>query len=218
MLATGAVMLAVALSGTGSYVKLTTSTTFIEEGTPFTVDIYAGAHVPVNAVDITLRFPSDVVSVREIDTGRSVITLWAQEPAVVGDSVVLQGGTFRRGFVGEHLIASIDLEAKVSGEAAFTLTDITLLAGDGSGSVVALSESGSQTDAVVQIGAKDGELRGDIALIITTDIDGDGNVTLADIQSFMAAWRGQGTTYDFNNDNRMTFTDFAIILAHSFMR
>lgn len=38
-----------------SYVRLETSDTTVEAGNQFSIDVFAYAHVPVNAVDVTLQ-------------------------------------------------------------------------------------------------------------------------------------------------------------------
>ena len=92
-----------------------------------------------------------------------------------------------------------------------------LLAGDGSGSEVSVTEAGDET-VTLFVSNTDGAVGGDFAVSITTDIDGDGDVSLDDVGSFMNAWRDRKVIYDFNNDNRMNFTDFAIILSDSFFK
>jgi hypothetical protein len=206
-------MATVLLSDGSSYIQLGTSQQSVAAGDRFTVDVYVNAHQSVNAIDIGIDFPENLVDVIGIDTGQSVISLWAQDPYVAGNTVILQGGTFRRGFIGEHLVAQINFQAKEAGRLEFGISQTTLLAGDGSGDVV--PDVTAAPRLVVAV-TDDGTLRGDIEITLVTDIDGDGNVTLRDINAFMNAWRTQDWQYDFNSDNRMNFTDFAIILADAF--
>lgn len=205
-------------SGTVSYIKLEASETTILAGERFQLDVYAYAHVPVNAVDITLRFESDAVEVLSVDKGQSVLTIWTEEPIIEKDKVVLRGGTFRKGFVGEHKIATIELKAKQSGQSEFAAANVVLLAGDGRGSAVSVGES---DDSKVSLYVYDENtspenIGVDVAVSIITDIDGDGKVSLKDISSFMGAWTSRSHVYDFNGDGRMTFRDFSIILADAF--
>ena len=200
-----------------SYLRIESSTEFVNAGESFSVDVFAGAHVPVNAVDIKISFSDTQVEVEGIDVGESVITLWAQDPYIKNDEVILQGGTFRRGFVGEHLIATINLEAKESGTARISADEVTFLAGDGSGNEVTVSDSGEDS-LTLFVRNTNGSIEGDVKIEITTDIDGDGEVGLDDVNAFMSAWRKKNIVYDFNNDRRMNFTDFAIILSDSFFK
>lgn len=200
-----------------SYIRIATDEPSVAAGEAFTISVYAGAHTSVNAVDLSLQYPEDRVEVRGIDVGESVISIWTQDPYVDGDRIILRGGTFRRGFVGEHLIAKINFTAKESGVADFSIDELTLLAGDGTGNTVEVKRNDEESLAVV-VQNEDGSIAADVGVIFVTDIDGNGEVTLADVQTFMAAWSRKEYVYDFNQDNRMNFTDFAIILADSFFQ
>lgn len=198
-----------------SYVRLEATVATVEAGQRFSLNIYASAHVPVNAVDITLRFDKDAVEVLEIDRGQSVLTIWTEDPIVTADKVVLRGGTYRRGFIGEHKIATLDLVAKQTGQSEFRTEDVILLAGDGRGTPVKLAES---NDSKVSLFIYDensapDNIGIDVRVVVVTDIDGDGEVTLKDISTFMSSWAKQDRIFDFNGDGRMTFKDFSILLA-----
>ncbi len=209
---------AVVMSSNTSYVKLVSTVTAVEAGNNFKISVYANAHVPVNAVDITLQFDPEVVEVTGVDRGQSVLTLWTEDPIIKNGKVVLRGGTYRRGFIGEHKIATIALKAKKTGQSNFSISDVVLLAGDGKGSPVSV---GQNSDSAVSLYIYDQNTSLDsigvnVAVNLVTDVDGDGKVTLKDISSFMAAWNDKKSFYDFNGDGKMTFRDFSIILADFF--
>jgi hypothetical protein len=202
-----------------SYIRLESSATTVLQGERFSIDIYASAHVPVNALDLTIDFASDKVEIIAVDKAQSVITIWTQEPTIKDGTITLGGGTFRRGFVGEHLVATIKAEAKFTGQTEFLVRDAQLLAGDGNGTPVAVSGTGSASKTSFYIYDQNedpGEISARLGININADIDGDGQVTLRDISSFMAAWQSKTKTHDFNSDGKMNFVDFSIILAKSF--
>lgn len=214
-------------SGNQSYVHIESSKNSVKAGEHFSIDVFVSAHVPVNAVDIALAFPSAQIDILGVDTGESVITLWTVDPYVDKNNVILRGGTFRKGFKGDHLIATINAKAKASGLATFEVSDILLLAGDGTGSKVAVSDSGEEStflyvaneDGTFYSSAKqESGLAATITVRILTDIDGDGTVSLRDVSRFMAAWGSQAEIFDFSGDGRMTFKDFGIILADVFFK
>jgi len=219
---------AVITSDTSSYIRISSNNSNVSAGDSFTIDVYVGAHVAVNAIDIGISFPKDQIEIKGIDTGESVITIWAVDPYVDDNTVILRGGTFRNGFIGEHLVAQINARAKQTGVAKFSADDIQLLAGDGRGSTVSIEDTGyesltlyvgtTNTNDTNADGTSAGGavLEGTVKVGLYTDIDGDGNVDMSDIRSFMSAWRFKTANYDFNGDGRMTFVDFAIILADSF--
>lgn len=202
-----------------SYVKLQTEKTMVQEGDRFALDVYAYAHVPVNAVDVTLNFDAAAVEVLGVDRGQSVLTIWTEDPIIQNDKVILRGGTFRKGFVGEHKIATIELKAKQSGQSEFIANNVVLLAGDGKGTPVKVAESNnSKLELYVYDESTDpANIAVSVEMSIVTDIDGDGKVSLKDVSSFMGAWSNQSRIYDFNNDGRMSFKDFSIILADAFL-
>jgi hypothetical protein len=208
------------ISGTDvSYVKLQTPKTVVEAGERFSIDVFAYAHVPVNAVDVTLQFEEAALKAIAVDRGQSVLTIWTEDPIIEKNKVILRGGTFRKGFIGEHKIATIELEAKESGQSELFASDIILLAGDGKGTPVKVAKSNTSTvDLYVYDENTDPTniaVKASVAII--TDVDGDGQVGLRDISSFMGAWGNKTQIYDFNGDGRMSFKDFSIILADAFL-
>lgn len=199
-----------------SYVRVEASPSAVRAGDTFTISVYAAAHIPTNAVDIQVSYPEGQLDVLGIDTGESVITIWTEDPYARNGTIYLRGGVFRRGFLGEHLIARVTARATETGVAKILASHTTFLAGDGRGTSVGVTRSGEE-EARVQIGEAT-EIKSTIRLGIVTDTDGDGDVDMGDIQAFLAAWHNRAFVYDFNNDGRMTFRDFAILLADSFFR
>lgn len=211
--------LAAVVATDASYVRLEVSAQEVLKDSQFTVTVYAFAHVPVNAVDVALQFPEATVEVLGIDRGESVITLWTEDPYVENNKVYLSGGTYQKGFLGEHVIAKIRLQAKEAGKADFLVEDLRLLAGDGRGTQVkTVAGAGTVSAFIYDENTDPAIIAGAAELILITDIDNDGRISLRDISMFMSAWAGQGQVYDFNNDSRMTFRDFSIILASYFFQ
>ena len=213
------VLSASVISTDKSYVRLEPSQTAVMQGERFSIDIYASAHVPVNAIDVEIQFSPDKVEIISVDKAQSVLTVWTQEPTVTGSMITLGGGTFRRGFVGEHLVATIKAEAKVNGVTEFLVSDAQLLAGDGRGTPVSVSGTGNESKQSFYIYDQDEDpsaISANLGVNITADINRDGVVTLKDISAFMAAWNTKSQVHDFNSDGKMNFVDFSIILAKSF--
>lgn len=209
--------LALAFSSTeSSYVRIDTVPADVSAGDKVTINVYASAHVPTNAVDLKVRYPESQLKIEGIDVGESIITIWTEEPYAKDGYVYLRGGVYRRGFIGEHLIARIQARAIASGVARILASETTFLAGDGKGTVVAVTNTGSERASVHITEA--GELKSSMTIGLVTDVDGDGDVDMHDIQNFLVAWRNNQSLFDFNGDGRMTFRDFAIILAHSFFK
>lgn len=218
VLATLLASLASVISENSSYISITATETAVTRDQEFFIDISVTAHVPVNAVDLVLVYPDDKLSVLGIDTGTSVITLWTEEPYVKDSKIYLRGGTFRKGFIGEHTLAHIKVRAKEAGSTRIFVDKSALVAGDGKGSEVDVSETEGISEVKISVLSSEGVLKGEAIISIITDTNGDGKVDLGDVSAFMAAWFTKAKTFDFDGDGRMTFKDFSILLADSFFK
>jgi hypothetical protein len=210
--------MAAVVSKDGTYIKIITPQSSFEAGSVFPVDVYVYANAPVNAVDISISFPEKQIEILGIDKGESVITLWTEDPFVAGDTVVLRGGTYKRGFVGEHKIATINAKALTAGKAEFIANNVKILAGDGKGTEIPTDLSRGKLITTITEPGVGTTIQGEGVIVVITDIDSDGQVTLTDISSFMASWASKDKVYDFNGDGSMTFRDFSIILADFFLK
>jgi hypothetical protein len=210
-------------NGSGSYVVLTPTPSYVEAGGEVEIRVEAIASTPVNTVDIEVVFPDAVLRPFSIEKGGSVITLWTNEPTIEGNKVTLRGGVFRKGFLGRHTIATIRAKATNEGAADVLVRNSVFLAGDGKGTPLAI-DSDSNQKAAIKIGSKGsqstpgGTITTRVSVEVITDIDGDNDVDINDIQAFMSAWKSRSKTYDFSGDGRMTFRDFAILLSDSFFK
>lgn len=186
------------------------------------IDVYIVATVAVNAVNIAVAIPEQL-KVESIDTGNSVITLWTEPPSFKNGLVRLSGGTYRRGFIGKHKIATIKARAVTTGVAFVALQQQEAYAGDGTGNPIVLDSASLNS---VQLYLLDGKpdniteytIDGRIAIGVMGDLDNDGKVTLADISIFMSNWQSKSSIIDFNGDGRMSFRDFSIILSRFFFQ
>jgi hypothetical protein len=209
--------LASVVSENDSYITIRTDAESVSKDEQFLIEVLVTAHVPINAVDLVVSYPENKIVVDAIDTGTSVITLWTEEPYAKAGSIYLRGGTFRKGFLGEHTIARIKAHATESGEARILIKDSQLVAGDGKGTEIPVTDSNEHNEVRIAVrGSEDGVAKASAAIAVVSDIDGDGDVDLSDISAFMSAWFTKGNTYDFNHDGRMNFKDFSILLADSF--
>ena len=213
-IAVASLVATVILSNSGTSIYLETDTSSVQAGDVFSVNVYIDAKESINAITIAVQFDPDEVTVQGVNTGASVISLWTADPYVRDNQVILEGGTFRRGFIGRHLIAEIELEAVAAGETNFSLSESVLVKGDGQGSVVHNVEDTEQLAVFI---SETGDLSVEVRVQVYTDINGDGRISISDINQFLSAWRSREVLYDFNADNKMNFTDFAIILADSFV-
>jgi hypothetical protein len=218
VLATLFASLASVISENSSYITIATSETSVTRDQEFFVNVSVTAHVAVNAVDLVLTYPQDTIEVLGIDTGTSVITLWTEQPYFKDGKIYLRGGTFRKGFIGEHTLARVKVRAIEAGNARIFVSKSALVAGDGKGTEIPVEEGDGKNEVKIAVMGEDGVLQGEATISLITDTDGDGKVDLKDVSTFMAAWFTKAKTYDFDGDGRMTFKDFSILLADSFTR
>jgi hypothetical protein len=209
--------LASIVSTSASAIELELKTTVVNKNSDFQIDVYATALVPVNAVNIAIDYSADLIEVLGIDKGQSVITLWTEDPKATNGVITLTGGTYRKGFIGKHLIATINARAKVDGKANFVVKKAELYAGDGKASAVLTKLDNGRADIMVtsqpvqsNSGIADQK---SISVYVVTDIDHDGAVSMADITTFMKNWFTRSALYDFNNDGLMTINDLSILLS-----
>ncbi len=205
------------ITETDSYVTIRTSSETVAKDQQFVIEVLVTAHVAVNALDLVISYPEDTVHIDGIDVGTSVITLWTEDPYASNGNIYLSGGTFRKGFIGEHTIARIKAHATESGEAKILIKETQLIAGDGKGTEVTATKSEKYNEVQIAITGSDGLIKGEASIAVVSDTDGDGDVDVKDISAFMSAWLTRSNTYDFNGDGKMTIRDFSILLADSFL-
>jgi hypothetical protein len=198
-----------------SYITVVATPSAIKKGDPFVIDVKATAAIPVNAINIVIDYPVNQIHIDGIDTGQSVITLWAKQPYAQDGQVHLSGGVFGQGFIGEHTIARIKGTAIESGAAHVTTDKVQFVAGNGTGEAVQIGNK-STVDSPIYIANANGSLVGTATVDLITDVNGDGKVDLTDISQFMSAWFSGNHPLDFNGDGRMTFSDFSILLSDAF--
>ncbi len=209
-----ALLAALTLSPDASYVRVESVPSQVAAGETFTINVYAHAAIPTNAIDISLAYPEQQIAVERVDIGESVITIWTEDPYAAHGVVHMRGGVFRKGFLGEHLIARVKAHALSAGVAHVLASNSEFIAGDGKGSAVSVVNNGSG-DTNIYV-TKAGELKSTVSVGLVTDINHDGIVDLADVREFLAAWYAKQSIFDFNGDGKMTFRDFGILLARSF--
>lgn len=203
-------------------VLLEVSPTQVEIGESAQLDIRINTAKSINALTIIINAPTDRVLMDSIRLSDSVITLWTEEPQIKDGKIILRGGTFRRGFVGEHTIAQVDFTPSSAGPFSFTADNIELIAGDGQGTVIRPEAEMVRSDTVYAFSPESAELsatdksRFEEAIRKQLQIATDRAVGLRDVSRFMSAWTSKSTVYDFDGDGSMTFRDFAILLAYSF--
>ena len=87
----------------------------------------------INAADIKIIFPSNLIKVNDFEKGGSIFTLWAKEPEIQEGEISFSAGV-PGGFSGKGLIGRINFSAKEIGEFEISFKeDSKVLLNDGRG-------------------------------------------------------------------------------------
>ena len=99
----------------------------------------------INVVDTNVVYPTDLLEVKSVSKGGSVLRLWTKEPAFSNSSgiVSFSGGVTAPGFTGTGTCLVINFIAKKEGQAQVNFSGGVVLAADGKGTNVLGSKSGA---------------------------------------------------------------------------
>jgi hypothetical protein len=197
----------------------------VEVGSTFTIQVVVESSNPVNVFAGEVNFSQDVLDVVSIDYNTSIADLWTQEPwySKGEGRLIFAGGTTKAGgFVGEGAIMSVTFKTLKVGEGKITTSNTRILQHDGLGTD---SEIADPIDAIVQIGnigevdivsniePKEPKIYKVVEQVPSTDLNGDGKQSIADISIFMLNIAGSDSKYDFNLDGKIDLKDLNIILS-----
>lgn len=193
-------------------------------GETFVVDVVVEAREPVNVFAGNLLFDPNILTVESIDYNTSIADLWAERPWYSnGDGTLnfIGGTTQPGGFVGNGSLISITFRTDAVGQAAISMEEVRILRHDGLGSDALVAEP---IDAIFTV--EDEELQQQIVVQksavgpeITvlpeppsTDLNGDGKQSIADVSIFMGHLVSQDMRSDFNGDGTVNTADMSILL------
>lgn len=98
----------------------------------------------VNAVEVNLKFPQDLLEVKDFSAGNSILTLWVKEPAFSNkDGTISFSGGIPGGYQGiKQALGRIVFKAKESGRAQINFEESQVLLNDGFGTPALLTSQG----------------------------------------------------------------------------
>lgn len=194
------------LSGVNILSLDTSESIFISVNDEIPVTLSLSTKTAVNAAGGTVNFPPTLLSVSSIARTSSVIDLWSEEPVTSNETGTIR---FSGGIVGPHVsttgnsgtVLVIFMRALKEGKAVMQIKDGELLANDGGGANVISSTKS-------------------LALYIRSsektspDVNGDGELTLMDINSlYLKTFRDYDARYDINNDNEVDWSDVRALIS-----
>lgn len=197
----------------------------VTEGDTFEVLVIVESRIPVNVFAGELTFDHDVLYVDSIEYNTSIADIWAERPWYSNGAGTLNfiGGTTQEGgFQGDGILLRITFEAMNTGSGELVLESPHILKHDGIGSAATLE---APIDAIFTVndpsvseqnltGAQDVRSRYSIVQELpSTDLNGDGKQSLADVSIFMLNVVGAyDPRYDFNGDGKVNMQDLSILL------
>ena len=183
------------------------------------------AETPVNVFKGEVLFDPTVLRVDSIDYNTSIADLWAELPWYENGEGTLNftGGTTQPGgFQGTGSLITVTFRTIGAGVTALKLEDARILAHDGLGTDVAL---GKPIDAVFEVEQDVIESqtvaapssRTSVISVASnapsTDLNGDGKQSIADMSIFMLHILSTDSRYDFNQDGKVNNVDLSILMT-----
>ena len=125
----------------------------VRVGNEFAIDLMLDTEMKeINAVEAKVLFPADVLELKEISDGNSLINIWAQKPefskdaseqvGVVSLAGVIPGGY--NGYLGKRKIISLIFQAKNNGASSVLITEAKALINDGLGTAAPVTSTNWQ--------------------------------------------------------------------------
>lgn len=212
------------LSSAPVSILLTPSQHTLPIDSTFTIDIVVGATTPVNVFKGVMHFDTSRLHIERIDYNTSIADLWAEEPWYSnGDGTLsfIGGTTHPGGFTGTGSLITVTFKTQGVGPAPISLEEVRVLKHDGLGTDVPIPQPIDTlfTVAPEQLEAQSVPTVHNEAPAVTvlprgksTDLNGDGKQTIADVSIFMRDLSTQNQRSDFNGDSLVSAKDLSILL------
>lgn len=213
-------------AGVQADMRISPASKAVTPGEDFVVEIIVESSVPVNVFAGELTFDSNTLRVESIDYNTSIADLWAEEPWYSnGDGTLsFAGGTTRGGgFTGTDSLIKVTFNAHTEGVGSLAITDAQILQHDGLGSEAQLAKP---IDALFTVEAMPERAQENLvarsvvpsayAVVKTppsTDLNGDGKQSIADVSILMINMGSKDPRFDFNLDGKVNLKDFNILLG-----
>ena len=178
------------------------------EGGSFVIDqnllvtVKVNTNAAINAVEATINFPKDNLSVVSVSKDDSIINLWIQEPSFSNELGVIEfvGGLHNGGFQGEGKILTIVFKPKKPGNTTIDFANASVLAHDGKGTDVLEKKIGATYFIKTENPSP--------------DFNSDNRVNLTDLSILLSHWGSvDDFSYDLNQDGKVGLVDLSILIS-----
>lgn len=194
-------------------------------GETISVKVMVESNTPVNVFGGEVRFDPEILTVDSIDYNTSIADLWAVKPWYENGAGTINfvGGTTKPGgFTGKDSLITVNFQTLKTGETKLGIKGAKIMQHDGLGTEANLAEP---IDAVYLI-KEDNEITKTITgkdikgsnlkvlpQLPDTDLNGDGEQTVADVSIFMTHLISKNKRSDFNNDGKVNTADLSILMS-----
>jgi hypothetical protein len=205
--------------------RITPSQKAVLVGDEFSVDIVVFSAQPVNVFAGELIFDNTTIEVASIDYNTSIADLWAERPWFSnGDGTLnFAGGTTKPGgFFGTDSLLTVRFRTLKEGSGFLALRNVHILQHDGLGTE---AEVATPIDHIITVEnprliqenlvreVSRGTTFAVVSALPSTDLNGDGKQSIADISIFMMNIGSSDPRFDFNGDGKVNLVDLNILLG-----
>jgi len=128
----------------------------IKAGEQFSASVFLNSEQEsINAVEGKIVFPADILDLKEIRDGNSIINFWVEEPKNSGNEIIFSGiipGGYQET---NGLIFSAIFEAKKDGASVIEVKDAKILLNDGKGTLTKTAQIFVSKNAIPKIEDRD---------------------------------------------------------------
>jgi len=129
-------MLFFAIQTSAAEIRVDSKSQEIKTGEQFSASVFLNTEgESINAVEGKILFPADLLDLKEIRDGNSIINFWVEKPKVTGNQIIFSGiipGGYQDA---KSFLFSVIFQAKTIGNSAIEISDAQVLLNDGKGTL-----------------------------------------------------------------------------------
>lgn len=193
------------------------------------IDVNINTRTAINALGVTIKFPTDLLEVVGFSKEKSFLNLWTEDTAIHEDvgEIHFSGGTTKKGgIIGTGTVLTILVKSKNFGRATLEFENTEIFPSDGSGKTID-DETRSLTFTIRDASNKDSEQdvvhNSSSQSIIdgpkkptgqNPDVNEDGAINLVDISIMvMRLVMPYDPRFDLNSDGLINAGDVSVVLS-----
>lgn len=107
----------------------------VSPGSIFNIDLLIDSASDINALEMELQYPQDIIESVGFDNANSIISLWQTKPKVLNGKIEFSGGMLKPWQGNKGQILKLQFKAKKEGKANVVLVKNNLYLADGKGTI-----------------------------------------------------------------------------------